>query len=220
MNKAGNCGISFEEVINDFVITAEIVYDVEILMAIYRKKYQLHSWISDQHFHVMGYALLLLSILFAYFTFSEYITELYNVSETHGEWINKFLDFGEFGVMSLLTLGFAIVIPISVLIIPKFRTPRSITFISILILVGLWFKRYLIIVPTLETPYFPIQDIRPEYVHYQATWVEWALTLAGIALGIIIVLILNMMAPPIPVGDLEHDKEIEVPRPFYQTLKY
>ena len=190
-----------------------------VLMAIYRRKYQLNSLITDQHFQVMGYAILLLSIIFAYFTFSEYITELYNVSVTHGEWIAKFLNFDEYGLMSMLTLGFAIVIPMIVLIVPRWRNPRSITFISILILVGLWLKRYLIIVPTLETPYFPIQDIRPEYVHYQATWVEWALTLAGIALGVIIMLLLNLIAPPVPVADLEHDKEIEVPQTILSDLK-
>ena len=44
----------------------------------------------------------------------------------------------------------------------------------------MWTKRYLIIIPTLETPLLPIHDLRPEYSHYSATWVEWGLTFAGI----------------------------------------
>ena len=190
-----------------------------LLMWIYRQKYGLHSLITGQHFQYAGYVLLMLSLGFAYFTFSEYITEWYNINETHGRWLDKFLTFGEFGMMSAVTISFAIVIPITVLIIPKLRNPGSITFISVLILVGLWFKRYLIIVPTLETPYLPIQDIRSEYVNYGATWVEWSLSLAGLGLGVIILLLLNFMAPVIPVADIEHDDEIIVPEPFYETSK-
>lgn len=189
------------------------------MMWIYRQRYQLNELFTDQHFNYLGFALLLLSIGFAYFTLSEYITEWYNVSETHGRWIDKFVDFSEFGMMSLATIMLAIVIPLIVLIVPKFRTPGSITAVSVLILIGLWFKRYLIIVPTLETPYLPIQDLRPEYMHYQATWVEWALTLAGLALGVIIIMILNSLAPIVPVADMEHDDEIIVPKPFYETNK-
>ncbi|NND34573.1 MAG: polysulfide reductase NrfD [Saprospiraceae bacterium] len=190
-----------------------------VMMWIYRRQYQLKDLFTDQHFYYLGYALLLLSIGFAYFTFSEYITEWYNVSETHGRWLDKFVDFGEFGIMSLLTIFLAIVVPLIVLIVPRFRTPASITLVSVLVLIGLWLKRYLIIVPTLETPYVPIQDMRMEYLHYQATWVEWALTLAGLALGVIIIMLLNTLAPVVPVADMEHDDEIVVPKPFYETIK-
>ena len=56
-------------------------------------------------------------------------------------------------------------------------------------------------------------------MHYSATWVEWALTLAGVGLFVLIIMILNSFAPALPVADLEHDEEIEVPRPFYITSK-
>lgn len=190
-----------------------------VLMWIYRRQYKLHDIITYRHFQVMGFALLLLCFGFAYFTFSEYITEWYNISETHGKWMDKFLDFGEFGMMSIVTIFFGIILPIIILIIPRFRNPGSIALISVLVLIALWFKRYLIIVPTLETPYVPIQDLRPEYFNYQATWVEWALTLAGIGAGVILLMLFNFFAPVIPVADLEHDEEIVVPRPFYGTLK-
>lgn len=190
-----------------------------LMMWIYRQQYSLKEVVTDQHFYVLGFALLILCFGFAYFTLSEYITEWYNVSETHGRWIEKFLDFHEYGMMSLLTIAFGIVIPIIVLIVPKFRTPGSITVVAILVLIGLYLKRYLIIVPTLETPFVPIQDLRPEYVHYQATWVEWALTGAGFGLFVVIIMVLNLFAPAIPVADLEHDDEIIVPKPFYETLK-
>ncbi|NND08922.1 MAG: polysulfide reductase NrfD [Saprospiraceae bacterium] len=188
-----------------------------VLMWFYRRKYQLDNLMTNQHFQYAGYLLLLLCLGFAYFTLSEYITEWYNINETHERWLDKFLTIGEFGIMSFAAIGFAIVIPLIILIIPRFRNAGSITVVSGLILIGLWLKRYLIIVPTLETPHLPIQDIRPEYVNYQATWVEWSLSLAGFALGVVLLLLLNYLAPSIPVADIERDDEIVVPKPFYKT---
>lgn len=188
-----------------------------LMMWIYRSQYKLEDIITKTHFRYAGYLLLMLCLAFAYFTFSEYITEWYNVTKTHGHWLDSILDPARFGLMSLLTISLAIVIPIIVLIIPQIRNPKSISLVALLVLVGLWFKRYLIIVPTLETPHLPIQDIRPEYVHYQATWVEWSLSLGGLALGVILIMLLNYLAPAIPVADMERDDEIIVPKPFYQT---
>jgi len=188
-------------------------------MWIYRKGYKLQRWITDQHFQNLGFGMFLFSLAFAYITFSEYITEWYNVSETSGKWIHKFLDPGEFGIYSFLTILLAIVIPVALLLIPKLRTPNKITLIAMSVLLGLWIKRYLIIVPTLETPFSPIQDMRPEYVHYSATWIEWALTFGGIGLGVIFLMIFNFFGPVVPVADMERAGEIEVPKPFYQTLK-
>ncbi len=68
-----------------------------------------------------------------------------------------------------------VLVPIAILFFKKFRTIKSITFAAVIAVLGLWFNRYLIVVPTLETPYLPIQDTRPEFMNYSATWIEWAL---------------------------------------------
>ncbi len=190
-----------------------------ILMWIYREQYGLQKIITNQHFNIVGFFLLLFCFGFAYFTLSEYITEWYNIDETHERWLDKLLDLNQYGLLSFSTILFAILLPILVLSVPKLRNPTSITIVAALVLVGLFFKRYLIIVPTLETPYVPVQDIRPEYAHYSATWVEWALTLGGVGLFVLIIMILNFLAPAIPVADMEHDEEIVVPKPFYITSK-
>ena len=41
------------------------------------------------------------------------------------------------------------------------------------------------VVPTLETPFLPIQDSREAWLNYSPTWVEWSLTAAGVAVFII-----------------------------------
>lgn len=72
-------------------------------------------------------------------------------------------------------------------------------------------KRYLIIVPTLETPLLPLQDPRPEYVSYHITWVEWALTFSGIATFFLFFMLFVRFMPILPVAELsEHDEKREL----------
>ncbi|MEO1010982.1 MAG: hypothetical protein AAFX53_06715, partial [Bacteroidota bacterium] len=103
-------------------------------------------------------------------------------------------------------------VPIVILFFKRFRTIKSITFAAIVAVLGLWLNRYLIVVPTLETPYLPIQDTRPEFIYYSATWIEWALSFAGIAAFILFFLLLIRLVPIVPMSgilDYERKKEEE-----------
>jgi Ni/Fe-hydrogenase subunit HybB-like protein len=92
-----------------------------------------------------------------------------------------------------------VAVPIIVILIPKFRTINSITAVSVIAVFALWIKRYLIIIPTLETPLLPLQDMRPEYIHYTPTLVEWLLTFAGIALFLLLFFLFSKLLPIVPI---------------------
>jgi molybdopterin-containing oxidoreductase family membrane subunit len=63
------------------------------------------------------------------------------------------------------------------------------------------------VVPTLETPYLPIQDTRPEFIHYTATWIEWALSFAGVAAFILFFILIMRLVPIIPMSDIiDHER--------------
>ena len=179
-----------------------------VIMWLYRKSRKLEAHITNMHFNYLAFGLILLSLFYGYFTFSEYITEWYNLTNTRAKLMEKFLIFNHFGPLNWIHIGLTIVVPVIVLGAPWFRSINTVTIVSALVVIGLWVKRYLIVVPTLETPYIPIQDIRPEYVHYSISWVEWALTLSGIALMILIFTIASKIAPIIPVSEIEdvHDE--------------
>jgi len=70
------------------------------------------------------------------------------------------------------------------------------------VVIALWLNRYLIVVPTLESPYLPIQDSRPEWVFYSATWVEWSLTAAGVAVFCLLLTIAIKFIPAINVSEM------------------
>ena len=50
-------------------------------------------------------------------------------------------------------------LPIIIMSIPKGRSPLILSITCIIIVVGAWIKRYIIVVPTLLHPYMPIQEV-------------------------------------------------------------
>ncbi len=188
-----------------------------VIMWIYRKLRKLENHITNLHFNYLAFGLVLLALFYAYFSFSEYITIWYNLTEPHEKLLAKFFDFSQYAWPAFLHIVLAIVIPIIVIGIPWFRTINSVTFVSVLVVIGLWIKRYLIVVPTLETAFIPIQDVREEWVNYSPSWVELGLTVAGIALMILIFVIASKIAPIIPVAEVEDKQDSSKPIIRFKT---
>jgi len=204
-----------------FVLTA--VYSgvacLILIMWIYRKVQKLERTFTDQHFTYLGFALVILSLFYGYFYFSEYLTDWYNMSNTYNALWTKIFDFSQYGWMFAIGIAFTTAVPALVIGLPWFRTMNSIAITSILVLLGLWFMRYLMIVPVLETPYIPIQDARPEFVNYTATWIEWALTATGLALFILFFIFAAKLAPIVPVSEMLEDKEEHKLTSFFRLKK-
>jgi molybdopterin-containing oxidoreductase family membrane subunit len=188
-----------------FVVTATYsgIALLIIIMWLYRKSRKLEDYITNKHFNYMAFGLILLTMGYGYFTFSEYITDWYNQTKQMSSLLFKFEDFSQYGALQLFHVIFTMVVPLIVLGLPWFRSINSITLVSVFVVLALWVKRYLIVVPPLETPYIPIQDIRPEYINYSMSWVEITLTVSGIALIVLIFTIASKIAPIIPVAEIE-----------------
>ncbi len=181
-----------------------------LLMWIFRKIYKLQDYFTDKHFTYMGYMMLVLAAGYGYFSFSEYLTGWYGSEKWDTEVLSKLFDFNEYGWWFLFVNIFGIILPIVTMAIKKLRTPGMITFAATLMVFAMWVRRYLIVVPTLETPLLPIQDTRMEYVHYAATWQEWALTIGGIASLILFFILISKFITIVPVSDyIDDEKMIE-----------
>jgi Ni/Fe-hydrogenase subunit HybB-like protein len=170
------------------------------IMWFYRRACTLENYITEQHFKNMGYILVVLTLAFGYVTFTEYITTWYSSGVWEQLVMDKLFDWSEFGWWFHLTNLFGIVVPITVMAIPKLRTPNLISLAAVLLVIAMWIKRYLIVVPTLETPLLPMQDTRPEYVEYVATWSEWALSLAGVATILLFFLLVSHLVTIVSIS--------------------
>ena len=194
-----------------FVLAAIYSGTGVLIMAMwfYRKMYGLHSYITDKHFVYLGYIMMVLGAAYGYFTFSEYLTSWFGSEKWENEVIHKLFSFSEYGWWFLFANLAGIVLPILIVAIPKTRTPNLITIASLFMVFALWVKRYLIIVPTLESPLLPMQDTRQEYVHYSATWVEWALTFAGIATFLLFFTILAKFVTIVPISEFAGKEKVK-----------
>ena len=177
-----------------------------IAMWVFRKYYHLESYITKIHFKYLGITLMILGALYAYFTFSEYLTSWYGSETWEMEVLYKLFDPNEYWWWFFFAAILGVVLPIIVILIPRFRSINSITAVSVIAVIALWVKRYLIIIPTLEAPLLPLQDMREEYIHYQPTLVEWLLTFAGVALFCLLFFLFSKFIPIVPVVKVEEGK--------------
>lgn len=176
-----------------------------LAMFVFRKVYHLEEYITKKHFVGVGMIMMVLAMFFAYFTFSEYLTKWYGSKKLDDDLIRILFDryFWEFVFSNYV----GTLIPIIVVGIPRFRSINTITFAAVIAVLALWVNRYLIVVPTLETPYIPIQDTREAWLFYKATWVEWALTFGGIASFCLFFTLASKFIPIIPISEVVDAEE-------------
>ncbi len=178
-----------------------------VSMYIFRKVYKLEKVITFLHFRNMGIVLLVLGAFFGYFTFSEYLTKWYGSQKNDELLINVLFD--DYYWSFVISNYIGVLLPLIIIGIPKFRTIKSITFTSVVVIIALWLNRYLIVVPTLESPYIPIQDSRTDWVHYSGTWVEWSLTIGGIAAFMLLFTLASKLVPIVQISALFEPKPID-----------
>lgn len=180
-----------------------------IAMWLFRKIYRLEKYLTRKHFVNIGVLMLILAAFFGYFTFSEYLTKWYGSQKDDEKLISLLMD--KYFLMFIISNYLGVLMPLIVVGIPKFRTINMITITAVVVVVALWLNRYLIVIPTLESPYLPIQDARIDWVSYSGTWVEWALTIGGVAAFCLFFTIGARFIPIIPVSqEKEKRKKNEI----------
>jgi Ni/Fe-hydrogenase subunit HybB-like protein len=178
-----------------------------ILMWFYRKIFHLEEYITLKHFVNIGVLLLILGAFYGYFTFSDYLTKWYGSVKMDKLLIDKLFKqyFWEFVVANYV----GVIVPMIFIAFKKLRTINLISIGAVITLVSLWFNRFLIVVPTLETPFLPIQDSRISWLKYTPTWVEISLFMAGISVFILLMMLAAKFIPIVSISEMteKEDKE-------------
>jgi molybdopterin-containing oxidoreductase family membrane subunit len=166
-----------------FVIMAAFAGVAALIIVLYsfRKFFGFEEFITLKHFNIGANVLLILAFFYGYLSFSEYFSKWYGFAEFNADLIEKLFDFSGYGIWFIYANFIAILVPMIILGVPKWRSVNSVLVSAIIVITGIWIKCYLIIIPTLETQHMPIQDSRPEWVSYSPSLVEIALTLWGFA---------------------------------------
>ena len=168
-------------------------------MYIFRTHYtNWEKYLTDKHFDYMGRLLVLLSLVYLYFNINEYFVPAYKMKGQEAEHL-KALFFGRYAPLFWSVQIFGMVIPIIALLFRKGRKPLPMFLISILVIVGAWFKRFLIVIPTLSHPYIPMDRVPESWQHYLPTFKEWSITAGTLAGALLIITLLARLFPPIPL---------------------
>jgi len=180
---------------------------VIIVMFVLRKSYKLQDYFTDYHFDMMGKLLVLVSLLYAYFNINEFLVPGYKMKTGDAVHLHTLFQgawAGLFWVVQIIGMG----LPILFMIFKEWRKPNNLTFIAIIVLIGAFLKRYIIVVPTLLHPHLPIQNV-PDYFHkYVPTWVEIGVTAGAFAMALMIITILLKVFPVIPLWEVAEEEGI------------
>jgi len=184
---------------------------VIIGMYFYRYNYKLKDYITDSHFDNMGKLLVLVSLIYLYFNLNEYMVPGYKMKKFEAIHLNELLS-GAHAFLFWSTQLLGLVIPIILLLFKKMRKPFPMLIIGIFVLVGAWFKRYIIVVPTQEHPYLPIQNVPMNFKIYTPTLIEILVTIAPFIMVLMIVTVLSKVIPIVSIHETVEEGSVESSR--------
>lgn len=173
---------------------------VIVAMYVFRKYYHLEKYITDLHFDRMGKIAVMLALLYLYFNVNEYLVPAFKMKKPEEAHLTQ-LFAGEFAPLFWFAIFAGMLIPITILLFKNGRKPKPMFYAGIMIVVGAWFKRYLIVTPTLLHPFLPMHDVPAEYHHYFPTWEEWAIAIGSLAGALLVITIFVRLFPIIPIHE-------------------
>ena len=173
---------------------------VVVAMYIFRKHYKLQKYITYDHFDRMGKVLVMLALLYLYFNVNEFLVPAFKMKKSEEEHLLG-LFTGEFAPIFWFAIFTAMFIPIIILLFPKGRRPFPAFIAGILVVVGSWFKRFLIVTPTLLHPFLPMHDVPANYHHYIPSWEEWAIAGGSLAGALLVITFFARIFPIIPIHE-------------------
>ncbi len=179
---------------------------VVVAMYVFRSHYNLKEYITYDHFDKMGKVLVMLALLYLYFNVNEFLVPAFKMKKPEEEHLRG-LFTGEFAPIFWFAITTSMLVPILILITKKGRRPFPAFIAGVLVVIGSWFKRYIIVTPTLLHPFLPMQDVPANYKHYFPTWEEWAIAIGSLAGALLVITIFARIFPIIPIQETITEKE-------------
>lgn len=173
-----------------------------VAMAIVRRIYHFEAYLKPIHFRYLGQLLLVMTLLWFYLTFAEYLTGYYgNEPEEMKVFLSKFTGRFSPTFWSMIALNF--VIPLALLVRLRHRAIGKTVVASIAVVIGMWLERFNIVVPTLSAPRLPFPEGQ-----YVPTWVEWGETAGSLGLFILFYVLFVKLFPIISIWEIREGRDV------------
>jgi len=173
---------------------------------IIRRAYKLEDYITEFHFDKLGKLLVLACLTYLYFNVNEYLIPAFTATEDEATHLNTLFTGHYAPLFWFVTIG-GLILPIIILLFKKGRKPLPMFIIGLVVVVASWWKRYLIVTPTLLHPFLPIQGVPESWHHYFPSVHEWLITSATLAMALLIITILVRYLPIIPIQRTADEQE-------------
>lgn len=179
---------------------------VVVAMYVFRRYYQLEKYITEKHFEKMGRVVVLLALLYLYFNINEYLVPAFKMKKPEEAHLTELFS-GNYAPLFWFAILVGMLIPIVILLFKKGRKPLPAFIAGIMVVVGAWFKRYLIVTPTLLHPFLPMQEVPANYHHYIPSWEEWAIAGGSLAGVLLVITFFARIYPIIPIHETITENE-------------
>lgn len=192
-----------------YFITGAIVSGLGALIVvsyIVRRNKKLEDYMTDYHFDKMGKLFNLGCLVYLYFNINEYVIPIFTSSKADSEHLNTLLR-GDYAWPFWIVTGMGLIIPSVLLLFKPFRKPRALYLIALVAVICAYWKRYLIVTPTLLHPFLPIQGVPESWHHYSPSLHEWIITGATLAMALLIITLLIRYVPVMSIDQLAKDQE-------------
>ena len=168
-----------------------------LVMGTLRRTLHLELYLTRHHFDNLAKLLLLMSLLWSYFTFAEHLTAWYG-NEPSEMAVFRARVSGYYAPYFCVMVFCNFVVPFVLLGIRRLRSITTAMVASVCVLVGMWLERFIIVVPTLGNPRLPAASSL-----YAPSWIELAITAATFAGMILLYLLFAKLFPIIAVWEFK-----------------
>jgi Ni/Fe-hydrogenase subunit HybB-like protein len=175
-----------------------------MVMIVLRRIFHLERYLKQVHFDYLSRLLLIMSLLWFYFTFSEYLTAFFG-NEPSEMRVFFYKVSGPYAPFFWGMVVTNFLIPVVILSFRRIRTIPGIFIASLSVVIGMWLERLNIVVPSLANPRLPLPT-----GYYVPGLVEWAMFAGGIATFILGFVIFARFFPLISVWEIEEGRRLSV----------
>ncbi len=185
-----------------------------MVMIVLRRVFRLERFLKQVHFDNLSKLLLIMSLFWFYFTFSEFLTAFFGNEPSEMRVFFYKLD-GPYAPWFWGMVACNFLIPVVILAFRRLRTIPGIFIASTAVVIGMWLERLNIVVPSLANPRLPYPS-----GFYVPSLVEWAMFVGGIATFMLGFVLFARFFPLISVWELQEGREVAVRETMERVESY
>lgn len=175
-----------------------------IVMIAFRKVFHFEAYLKEIHFRYLSNLLLVMSLLWFYFTFSEYLTGYFG-HEPYEMRVFFYKFTGKFAPLYWSMVFFNFILPVAILSNKKTKKIPGILIVSIGVTIGMRLERLIIVVPSLANTRLPYST-----GIYVPSLTEWSLLIGAVAAFILGFVLFSRFFPLISVWEIKEGRKTSV----------